>query len=168
MQRLSIPLNLDEPGLKRLLALQARFAQACQATYRVAADHNCFSRVALHHLAYKQVREAFADLGAQLVSNAIYVVSAAAKGGTDRLKPESFGGALPVVLDRRTVSLANGRLSIFTLEGRMKIQIQVSEELEASIRSLSLKEALLERRDQAQPGFSLTFFFKNVQAHATA
>ncbi len=165
MQRLSIPLKLDEPGLKRLSALQARFAQACQATYKVAADHNCFSRVALHHLAYKSVREAFTDLGAQLVSNAIYVVSAAAKGGSDNLKPELFGRAMPVVLDRRTVSLTNGQLSIFTLEGRLKIQIRINPKLEQTIRNSTLKEALLERRDAR---FFLTFFLKHADQQVAA
>ncbi len=165
MQRLSIPLTLDESGLKRLSALQVRFAQACRATYEVAYANSCFSRVPLHHLAYKPVREAFADLGAQLVSNAIYVVSSAAKGGSDRLKPESFSHAMPVVLDRRTVSLTNGQLSIFTLEGRLRIQVRIRPELEQTIRNSTLKEALLERRD-AQ--FFLTFILKHAEQQAVA
>ena len=165
MKRLSISLNLDETGLKRLSALQARFAQACLATYEVALANNCFSRVALHHLAYKHVREAFADLGAQLVSNAIYVVSAAMKGGSDKLKPESFSQTMPVVLDRRTVSLTNGQLSIFTLEGRLKIQIRINPKVEQTIRNSTLKEALLECRDAR---FFLTFFLKHADQQVAA
>ena len=164
MQRLSIPLNLDEPGLKRLLALQVRFAQACQATYRVAVDHNCFSRVALHHLAYKQVREAFADLGAQLVSNAIYVVSATAKGGTYRLKPESFGAKLPVVFDRKTVSVSRNQISLFTLEGRLRLNLEISPEVQELFEGSELKEIHLQRNTK---GFALVFFVKSLQAVET-
>ena len=164
MQRLSIPLNLDEPGLRRLSALQARFAQACQATYQVATSHSCFSRIALHHLAYKPVREAFADLGAQLVSNAIYVVSAAAKSNPGQLKPESFGAALPVVLDRRTVSLTNGQISIFTLEGRLRLNLRISAEVQQLFEGGELKEIHLQRGAE---GFSLVFFVKSEGA-ATA
>ena len=158
MQRLSINLNLDQQGTDRLSALQARFAQACLATHGVASQHNCFSRVALHHLAYKPVREAFADLGAQLVSNAIYVVSAAAKNGAQALKPEAFGDSLPVVLDRRTVSLTNGQLSLFTLEGRLRLNLKISPEVQQLFEGGELKEIHLQRGAQ---GFSLVFFVKS-------
>jgi hypothetical protein len=164
MQRLSISLNLDELTLKRLSALQARFALACQATYKVAAGHNCFSRVALHHLAYRPVREAFADLGAQLVSNTIYVVSAAARGGVDKLKPESFGATLPVVLDRKTVSLSKNQLSLFTLEGRLRLNLKISVEVQELFESSELKEIHLQPNTK---GFALVFFVKSVQPEMT-
>lgn len=160
MQRLSIALNLDESSFKRLSALQARFALACQATYKVATGYNCFSRVALHHLAYRPVREAFKDLGAQLVSNTIYLVSAAARGGADKLKPELFGSTLPVVLDRKTVSLSKNQLSLFTLEGRLRLNLKISLEVQELFESGELKEIHLQPNAK---GFALVFFVKSVQ-----
>ena len=165
MLKLSVRLDVHESSRARLLALQGRFSQACVATYQIARAQNCFGRVALHHIAYKTIRDTFSELGAQLVSNAIYVVSAASKARGDALNEGAFSDAMPVVLDRRTLSLTNNQLSIFTLEGRLRINILVPNKLESALRQMPLKEALLERRGE---DFSLTFFFKYADEQVAA
>jgi hypothetical protein len=74
------------------------------------------------------------------------------------LKPEAFGDSLPVVLDRRTVSLTNGQLSLFTLEGRLRLNLKISPEVQQLFEGGELKEIHLQRGAQ---GFSLVFFVKS-------
>ena len=42
-----------------LQALQAAFAEVCNALAPQVRDTRCWNRVTLHHLAYKQLRERF-------------------------------------------------------------------------------------------------------------
>jgi hypothetical protein len=165
MERISIPLATDTLGLEKLSALQAEFSSACGLVAGIAFENNCYSRVALHHLAYKPVRDALPGLGAQLASNAIYAVCKAARVLNTKAGPIAFNQKAPVFFDHHTLSVRNGVLSLFTLEGRLKIQLPVSKELDHALRHLSLKEALLEQRD-AQ--YFLTFFFKHAEQQAAA
>ena len=72
---LRIPLNTSPEQTARLEALQHGFAQVCNALAPMVQHTRVWNRVALHHLAYRQLRERFPALGSQMVCNAIYSVS---------------------------------------------------------------------------------------------
>src|SRR5690606_6966320 len=72
---LRITLNTSPEQLERLVALQSAFADVCNALAPVVQRTRIWNRVALHHLAYKALREQFPGMGSQMVCNAIYSVS---------------------------------------------------------------------------------------------
>ena len=71
---LRIPLETTPAQVQRLLQLQQGFAQLCNALAPLVQQTRVWNRVALHHLAYRQLREAFPQMGSQMVCNAIYSV----------------------------------------------------------------------------------------------
>ena len=72
---LRIPLNASPEQAQRLQDLQRGFAQLCNALAPLVQSTRVWNRVALHHLAYRQLREQFPAMGSQMVCNAIYSVS---------------------------------------------------------------------------------------------
>ena len=70
-----VPLQAAPDQLLRLQALQLGFAQLCNALAPLVQTTRVWNRVALHHLAYRQLREQFPNMGSQMVCNAIYSVS---------------------------------------------------------------------------------------------
>jgi len=167
---------MSTPGqTERLTRLQATFAAACNALSPLAAETRCWNRVALHHLAYKQLREAFPELGSQMVCNAIYSVSRACRAvyqhptspfNLARLEGKPlptlrFAARSPVYFDRHTLSIKNGQASMFTLDGRMRFQIELSPEVTEHFRTTRLREILLGSKGEQ---FSLSFVFDDEQA----
>ena len=65
----------ERQPLQLPLALQAAFAQVCNALAPLVQSTRTWNRVALHHMAYKTLRERFPAVGSQMVCNAIYSVS---------------------------------------------------------------------------------------------
>ncbi len=181
--RLSVPLNTTESQRARLVELQQVFAQACNALAPIVVQHACWNRVALHHLAYRELRQRFPGLGSQMVCNAIYSVSRACRVvyqhpdspfHHQRLAGKPLPRVLflpqsPVYFDRHTLSLRNGEASMFTLDGRMRFQIALSEADEQRFLTQKLREIVLA---QSGAGFALTFHFADdattsTDAHAT-
>ena len=168
--QLRIPLNTTPAQAERLAALQSAFAEACSALAPVAAQHRCWNRVALHHLTYRQMRERFPGLGSQMVCNAIYSVSRASRvvyqhpaspfhpsrWGRRALPVLRFLPSSPVYFDRHTLSLKAGRVSMFTLDGRMHFDLGLSPEDEQRFREGKLREIVLARDGER---FVLTFAF---------
>ena len=72
-------LNTTPEQQARLEALQAAFAEVCNALAPMVQQTRIWNRVALHHMAYKGLRERFPALGSQMVCNAIYSVSRACR-----------------------------------------------------------------------------------------
>lgn len=140
-----------------LVALQTEFARACNALAPQVAAQRCWNRVTLHHLAYKDLREAFPRLGSQMVCNAIYAVCRAArivyqhpkspfnvaKRGAGPLPRLQFTPKGPVYFDRHTLSLKNGEVSLFTLAGRIRCAVRIDLETERRLRTEKLREVLL-------------------------
>lgn len=60
---LRIALNASPEQGARLQALQSGFAQVCNALAPVVQQTRVWNRVALHHLAYRQLREQFPEMG---------------------------------------------------------------------------------------------------------
>ena len=172
---LRIPLNTAPEQLDRLLALQRVFAQVCNVLAPVVAQTRVWNRVALHHLMYRTVRERFPELGSQMVCNAIYSVSRTcrvvyqspgspfnlARLGDKPLPLLRFSDTCPVYFDRHTLSVKNGQLSMFTLDGRMRFALVLQAQAEAQFKEQKLFEIVMAR--QADGLFALSFVFGDEQ-----
>jgi hypothetical protein len=155
----------------RLLALQQAFAEVCNALAPVVQQTRTWNRVALHHLAYKGLRERFPALGSQMVCNAIYSVSRTcrrvfqtpgsplhhSKLAGQPLPQLRFLDSSPVYFDRHTLSIRNGQASMYTLDGRMKFQLSLQSEQEQAFHQRKLLEVVLQRRPEGI--FELRFHF---------
>ena len=156
---LRIPLAPDARQEQQLQALQVAFAEVCNTISPMVAKTGVWSRVALHHMAYHALRERFPALGSQMVCNAIYAVSRTCRwvfqSEGSRYHVSTFRGQAlpqlhfsnhcPVYLDRNTFSLKDGRASLFTLDGRMRFQLDIGARAEALFHSAKLMEILLVR-----------------------
>ena len=157
---LRIALNASPEQGARLQALQSGFAQVCNALAPVVQQTRVWNRVALHHLAYRQLREQFPEMGSQMVCNAIYSVSRTSRLvfqhpgspfslerlGAKPLPLLRFADSCPVYFDRHTLSLKAGQLSMFTLDGRMRFQLALAAQDEANFHARKLREIVLSRR----------------------
>lgn len=174
---LFIPLTPTPQQAQSLLALQQAFASVCNALAPTVRDTRCWNRVTLHHLAYRALRDQFPQVGSQMVCNAIYSVSR-----TCRVIFQSPGSPLhiqrlvdkplpllqflpsaPVYFDRHTLSIRNGSLSMYTLDGRMRFQINLSPQDEDRFAKSRLQEIVLRG---AGAKFSLSFSFGDEPAQA--
>ena len=172
---LRIPLNTSADQLARLQALQAAFAKVCNALAPTVQQTRVWNRVALHHLTYRSLRERFPEMGSQMVCNAIYSVSR-----TSRLifqHPQSpfnvtkmpgkplpllrFSDTCPVYFDRHTLSVKDGQLSMYTLDGRIRFALALKPEDEANFKQKKLREIVMSRRADGQ--FELSFLFSDTQ-----
>ncbi len=154
----------------KLLELQGVFAAVCNALAPVVQSTGCWNRVALHHLAYKALRQQFPALGSQMICNALYSVSRASRlvyqhpqspfnlqrlAGRPlpclRFLPQS-----PVYFDRHTLSLKAGQASMYTLDGRMRFNLPLAEADELRFRTARLREIVLL---SSEDGFVLSFSF---------
>ncbi len=169
---LRIQLNTDAAQSRRLGELQRAFAQVCNALAPVAQQTACWNRVALHHMAYKGLRQRFPGIGSQMVCNAIYSVSRACRAvyqgqssPFNHLRLASAGQPLPrlqflpqapVYFDRHTLSLKDGQISLFTLDGRMRFLFPLKPADERRFRDEKLREIVLTSHDSR---FSLSFTF---------
>ncbi len=170
---LRIPLSTSPEQLGRLLQLQAAFAEVCNVLSPQVKATRCWNRVALHHMAYKALREQFPAMGSQMVCNAIYSVSRAARMvyqhpqspfnlarlGDKPLPLLQFSESSPVYFDRHTLSIKGGRLSMYTLDGRMHFQLDLKPEAEADFQNKKLREVILER--SIAGNFELAFTFSD-------
>ncbi len=161
----------------RLVALQSAFAQVCNALAPKVQQTRTWNRVALHHMAYRELREQFPALGSQMVCNAIYSVSRAcrivfqaagspfhiSRLGDKPLPLLRFTPHSPVYFDRHTLSIKDGMASMFTLDGRMKFQLELRPEDEQAFHQRKLREIVLLRRGEA---FELQFIFGEEEPHA--
>jgi len=143
----------------RLMALQAAFAQVCNELSPIVQQTRVWNRVALHHMAYKGLRERVPALGSQMVCNAIYSVSRTGRlifqtpGSpfhVSRLAGRPlpllrFTDTCPVYFDRHTLSLKQGQVSMFTLDGRMKFQLALGPQQETVFHTHKLQEIVLQR-----------------------
>lgn len=165
-----IPLHADAEQHQRLLELQREFARACNAVAPLVQETRTWNRVALHHLAYRKLRDAFPGIGSQMACNAIYSVSRTARlvfqsPGSPFHHTQLVGKPLPrlqfldtapVYFDRHTLSIKQGQASMYTLDGRMKFQLALLPEQEAAFHQRKLLEASLQRRGEV---FELQFTF---------
>jgi hypothetical protein len=170
---LRVSLNTSPEEAAKLRQLQAAFAKACNALAPLVQKTKVWNRVALHHMAYKGLREQFPQMGSQMVCNAIYSVSrhsrllfqnpaspfSLAKLGSKPLPLLRFTDACPVYFDRHTLSLKDGRLSMYTLDGRMRFHLGLRPEDEVNFHEKKLREIVLSRASADR--FELAFVFSD-------
>ena len=177
---LRIPLETTPAQMQRLLQLQQGFAQLCNALAPLVQQTRVWNRVALHHLAYRQMREAFPQMGSQMVCNAIYSVSRTCrlvfqspssplhldKLGDRPLPLLRFGANSPVYFDRHTLSIKAGQLSMFTLDGRMRFELALAPEVQQRFAQQKLREVVLQQGQASAsgvPSFALVFLLVDHQ-----
>lgn len=169
-------LNTSPQHAQRLTALQHAFAAVCNALAPLVQQTRCWNRVALHHMAYKQMRQQFPGMGSQMVCNAIYSVSRSCRlvyqhpqspFNVHRLADKPlprlhFLPQSPVYFDRHTLSIKDGQVSMYTLDGRMRFQINLAPSDEQRFRHEKLREIVL--GTHVDSGFQLSFFFAQADA----
>ena len=179
---LRIPLDASPEQVTRLQALQSGFAQVCNALAPLVQQTRVWNRVALHHMAYRQLREQFPEMGSQMVCNAIYSVSRTARMvfqhpqspfnlarlGSKPLPLLRFSDSCPVYFDRHTLSLKAGQLSMFTLDGRMRFQLALGAQDEAAFHARKLREIVLSRRSDGVYELSFLLMDTGEQAAGSA
>ena len=173
---LRITLTHTPEQFERLCVLQAEFARVCNALAPMVRDTRCWNRVALHHMAYKGLREQFPAMGSQMVCNAIYSVSRSsrlvyqhptspfnlARWGDKPLPLLRFLEVSPVYFDRHTLSVKDGRLFMYTLDGRMRFHLALGAEDEAAFHGSKLREIVLTR--EGGNTFVLSFWLGDAEA----
>jgi len=167
---LTITLDTAPEQVQRLQALQQGFAQVCNALAQVVQQTRVWNRVALHHMAYRALRAQFPQMGSQMVCNAIYSVSRTCRivfqhpHSPFHLSRLTEGRALPllhfadscpVYFDRHTLSIKDGQLSMFTLDGRMRFALTLKASAEQAFHTHKLREVVL--ACDAHGCYSLTF-----------
>ena len=176
---ISVALDTTPDQFARLTTLQAAFAEVCNALAPMVRDTRVWNRVALHHMAYKALRDRFPAVGSQMVCNAIYSVSRACRmvfqtpgspfhlsNLTGRPLPLlRFSDTCPVYFDRHTLSLKQGQASMYTLDGRMRFQLALRPQDEKAFHERKLLEIILQRRG---PDFELSFVLAAEVAPAPA
>lgn len=167
---LIIELPVTEAQKARLFELQSLFSEACNSISPIVRDSRCWNRVALHHMVYRRLREDFSALGSQMSCNVIYSVCRAARAvyqgenspwsinsvGARNLPLIRFRETAPVYFDRHTLSLRGGVLSLFTLDGRMRVSVDLQPEFVERFQAGDLREISLLR---SGIGFQLAFSF---------
>lgn len=164
-----ISLHTTPEQFAQLQALQLAFAKVCNALAPVVKVSRCWNRVALHHMAYKGLREQFPEIGSQMVCNAIYSVSRTSRLvyqhpqspfnvavlGDKPLPALIFSQNSPVYFDRHTLSLKNGVLSLYTLDGRMRFKASLTPHEQELFKRSKLREVVLMRTQDGS--FELSF-----------
>jgi hypothetical protein len=168
---LRIVLNATPEQAQKLAELQAAFAQLCNALAPLVQQNRNWNRVTLHHLAYRSLRQQFPSIGSQMVCNAIYAVSRTARRvfqhpaspfhlsriGDRPLPLIRFADSNPVYFDRHTLSLKAGILSLFTLDGRMRMKLALRPDDETQFHERKLREVVLSRRKDGKFELHLSF-----------
>lgn len=122
---IAIKLPITASQKEPLCELQDLFTIACNQVSTKAFFAKERNRIRLHHLSYRSLRQALPNLGAQMCCNAIAKVSAALKARTEP-KELVFKKRSSVHFDKRTYSLKNSILSLFTPRGRIQIPLEIS------------------------------------------
>lgn len=166
--RLQAFLDATPPQAEQLRRLQSEFANVCNAIAPTAHRTQCWNRVALHHMVYREMRERFPNLGSQMVCNAIYAVSRTcrevyqhpdspfhiARVGPAGLPLVQFAPGAPVYFDWHTLSIKDGRASLYTLDGRLHFEVRLPPEDLRRLVTSKLREIALTRQDSR---YVLTF-----------
>ena len=169
----TIQLTPSEDQLLRLDALQQNFIEVCNAIYPVVQASRCWNRVVLHHMVYHKMRAQFPNTGSQMICNCIYAVCQVVRlvfqhpkspwninQQPNQLLPKIiFLPQSPVYFDRHTLDLKGSILSLYTLDGRLKFNLNLTDFEQKTFQKEKLKTVLLVKN---QEGFSLHFHFTEM------
>lgn len=135
LRTISIKLTTTNDQSEKLLQLQKTFNNACNSVATIAMQNRCWNRVDLHHLSYYAIRLGETGnsllLGSQMACNAIRTVCDAYKVlkiSKTKLMPQiTFRPTASVHFDKRTYSLKDKGLSLYTLSGRIFIPMDAGD-----------------------------------------
>lgn len=131
MQRtVSIKLDTTLQQSQDLIQLQKEFNRACNNIVPMAVENRCWNRVSLHHLSYYQIRHTV-NLGSQMVCNAIKTVCDAYKvlkvRKSEPVPTINFKPRSSVHFDKRTYTLKDNVVSLYTLSGRIVVPLRLGD-----------------------------------------
>lgn len=147
---ISLKLSTDTAQAGALMDLAVAFAKACNALVPIVVANRCWNRVALHHLGYHPTRTAVPELGSQMVCQAVRRVADAYKVVKPRkgeyVKAVTFKPT-SVNYDCRTHWIKGDKASLYTLSGRIVVDIQMGKRQRDIINQGKLKESKLVKRN---------------------
>ena len=129
-----------------LQSLRNTYMDVCNAIVPTVVSHRCWNRVALHHLVYHQIRQQF-PLGSQMVCNAIFSVCKdyqnKAISKDEEIPTLQFRKYRSIHFDKRTYTMKDNILSLYTLEGRIQVEIRIGLfQLQTQIEYKALQKGL--------------------------
>lgn len=149
MRTASIRLEVSAEQAGALAALRTAYADACNRLVPIVREHRLWNRVGLHQRTYNNLREA-TPLGSQMCCNAIFSVCKAYKAQKElgRIRkdepiPEIRFDRASVHFDNRTYTLKNDAVTLYTLDGRIKVAMRPGEHQRRILESGQPKEAEL-------------------------
>lgn len=146
----SIKLILTKEEAVFLKLLRQEYLNACNLIVPEVVKSRCWNRVALHKLVYNQLRST-TKLGSQMACNAIFSVCKAYQSQKElgKIKIDSSIPSIAfnkgsVHFDKRTYSLTkSGKLSLYTLNGRIKVEFTLGDHQKKLLEVGDPKEAEL-------------------------
>ncbi|MBX7065841.1 MAG: IS200/IS605 family accessory protein TnpB-related protein [Parachlamydiales bacterium] len=142
---IAIKLNISDQQSEALCELQEIFTKGCNQVAAVALLEKERNRIRLHHLCYRNLRQTLPRLGSQMSCNVIAKTAACLKA-LKRPNQILFKRGCSVHFDKRTYSLKGNVLSIFTLRGRIRVPLKISQYHQGFLDVGVLKEAELVRK----------------------
>ena len=127
LKTISLKLRTTPEQSVALSELRTAYSAACNSLVPIVVANRCWNRVALHNLAYADLR-GNTSLGSQMCCNAIFSVCKAYKSQKALRKikkdsvPEISFGKTSIHYDKRTYSFNVNLLSLNTLAGRIKVE----------------------------------------------
>ena len=139
---IQLKLKLTSSQSKALSELQELFSNACNEISHKAWEEKESNRFRLHHLCYYSVRSSFPQLGSQMACNAVAKVANGYKAKKHTQQIE-FRKTASVHFDKKTYSLKNGVLSLYTLQGRIQVSFESGTFQEEYLKKGKVTEAEL-------------------------
>jgi IS605 OrfB family transposase len=127
LKTVSLKLKTTPEQALTLNELQSAYSSACNRLVPVVVENRCWNRVALHKLVYSDLREN-TSLGSQMCCNAIFSVCKAYKSqkALKKIKkdvvPVIEFGKTSVHFDKRTYTIKDATLSLYAIDGRIKVE----------------------------------------------
>lgn len=149
MRTASIRLEVSAEQARALAALRTAYADACNRLVPIVREYRLWNRVGLHQRTYSNLRQA-TPLGSQMCCNVIFSVCKAYKAQKElrRIRkdepiPEIRFERPSVHFDKRTYTLKNDAVTLYTLDGRIKVAMRPGEHQRRILQSGQPKEAEL-------------------------
>src|SRR5579859_3844853 len=141
---ISIKLIMTHEQSDQLKALRTEFNAACNSIIPVVKEQRCWNKVDLHHLVYYPLRLQ-TKLGSQMTCNVIRAVCDAYKAlklkKSDDVPAINFKPTSSIHYDKRTYSIKENTLSLYTLNNRIQVSMQLGEFQENYLKQGTPKEA---------------------------
>lgn len=130
----SIKIKTTDEQSKKLHDVRFAYVDACNKLVPIVIENRCWNRVALHNLAYYDIRQN-STLGSQMVCNAIYSVCKAYKS-QKALGKIKIDKPVPVIsfknssihFDKRTYTIIDNNITLYTLDKRINVTMLLGKQ----------------------------------------